>query len=216
MITPAVVQALVRESMGRQDALFGIYNNGNVWLQELFDGVYEHVKERTNYYRFLYLLVKTLKPQVAVEIGVEYGVGSAMMAAGNADTIVVGIDPNRHGNVRTIVSNAKNYTFLPYSSIEPRTLSSVQRIVNRHGPIGLVFQDSSHHYTTSHQEFEHYSKLLAPNAVWVCDDITPAFHDPKIDPPGKGMVQYFNELPGMKLTFENELHNGNTMGVVLL
>lgn len=58
--------------------------------------------------------------------------------------------------------------------------------------------------------------MLGSPAIWICDDITPAFHDPLIDPPGKGMVQYFEALPGDKRLYENVLHFGNTQGIILL
>ena len=84
-----------------------------------------------------------------------------------------------------------------------------------YGKIGIVFQDSSHHYNISKLEWELYQPLLDENAIWICDDIISAFHDTRVDPPGKGMVEYFNELPGEKKLYPNTLHAGNAVGVIL-
>ena len=77
--------------------------------------------------------------------------------------------------------------------------------------LGVVFQDSSHHAEPSRLEWQYYQSMLAPGAVWVCDDVTGAFRMP--DEP-RGMVDYFEALPGQKLTFPG-LHKGNVIGVVL-
>ena len=92
-------------------------------------------------------------------------------------------------------------------------LEEVAAIVEQDGKIGVVFQDSSHHYAPSCSEWMLYSRFLAENAIWVCDDITPAFQTP--DEP-KGMVDYFQERPGQKKLYPDVLHKGNTVGVILL
>ena len=181
------------------------------WLEEL------QVKydERHNYYRFLYHLVNTFKPAVALEIGTWYGIGSAYMcaAAKKYDGQVIGIDLNYNIVAATTLSERfDNYCFLQMNSKAAKTM--VEALAK--GDIGLVFQDSSHHYLESKREWKLYSSLCKSGALWLCDDITPAFHDPKVDPPGKGMVEYFNELPGEKMLFEDVLHYGNTMGLVFL
>lgn len=98
-----------------------------------------------------------------------------------------------------------------------KAVDNVQELVNQYGPIGLVYQDSSHHYLESKQEWNLYSPLCKPGAVWICDDITPAFYDPKNDPPGKGMVEYFAEIPREhKRLYKDVLHFGNTQGIVIV
>lgn len=166
--------------------------------------------ERRRYYRFLYHLVRELQPKIALEIGVESGLASIHMAeaAKSFGGLVIGIDiqPCRHP--------LGNYEFIQASSLE--AAGYVEMLVREHGSIGLVYQDSSHHYEESRQEWALYSPMLDHRAVWICDDITPAFHDPKVDPPGLGMVQYFEGLPGDKRLYPNVLHFGNTQGIVLL
>jgi hypothetical protein len=77
--------------------------------------------------------------------------------------------------------------------------------------LSVVFQDSSHHAEPSRLEWEYYRPMMAPGAVWVCDDVTPAFQ--MRDEP-RSLVDYFEALPGTKLTFP-DLHKGNVIGVVL-
>lgn len=168
--------------------------------------------ERRNYYRFLYHLIRWFKPVVSLEIGVESGLASAFMTRASAQYggQVIGIDLNDPG------LTMENYHFVPGDSTQIHTVLKVAELVYRFGPIGLVFQDSSHHYQASRNEWRLYSPLLGARAIWICDDITPAFHDPLIDPPGKGMIQYFDELPGEKRLYKDVLHYGNIQGIVLV
>lgn len=169
--------------------------------------------ERRNYYRFLYHLVKWRRPYVALEIGVESGMASAYMVEAAYKTQVIGIDIN---DVPIGVSREyENYHFIQANSTDIRTFAKVSAMVQDFGKIGIVYQDSSHHYLASKKEWELYSSLLAPDAIWICDDITPAFFDEKIDPPGCGMIQYFDELPGDKRLYPDVLHFGNVQGMVL-
>jgi len=165
--------------------------------------------ERRNYYRFLYRLVKTYKPKLCLEIGIQSGMASAYMCS--AGSQVVGIDI-----LTNIMAMPDNFHFIHGDSTNIDTYDEVVRLVVEYGRIGLVFQDSSHHYLPSKREWELYSALLAPNAIWICDDITPAFYNAETDPPGKGMIQYFEELPGEKRLYQDVLHRGNRQGIVLL
>lgn len=141
----------------------------------------------------------------------ESGLASVYMgrAAAEYGGHVIGVDLNRPGYYG-------NYEIILGDSTGIKTWGKVFDLVDRFGRIGVVYQDSSHHYEASRKEFELYRQLLDQNALWICDDITPAFHDPLIDPPGKGMVQYFGELPGDKRLYPDVLHFGNTQGIVRL
>lgn len=161
----------------------------------------------------MYHLLRWRKPKVALEIGVETGLCSIHMAkaAEHYDGMVVGLDLNDF-----LHRPSSNYYFIQGDSTTQTVFNKVLKLTQSLGPIGVVFQDSSHHYQASKEEWRLYSQLLDKDAIWICDDITPAFHDPKIDPPGKGMVQYFEELPGDKKCFPNVLHFGNTQGIILV
>ena len=177
-------------------------------LEECLEVINRNAPDGTQpYRRFLYHLAKYLHAGVCLEIGVESGATSAHLASA-VSGIAVGIDWHKPG---------LDLAHLPFQWIDgdsTKVAVQVQEIVSRHGPISVVYQDSSHHYEASCIEWELYSPMMAPDGVWVCDDITPAFHDPLIDPPGKGMVQYFEERPGDKFLFPG-LHLGNVIGVIL-
>jgi predicted O-methyltransferase YrrM len=162
-----------------------------------------------NYYRFLYQIVMEFQPKMSLEIGIDHALGSAYMceAASNYSGEVIGID------IRDCLKYVNsNFIFLHGDS--QKAESEFAKIVNK-GDLGLVFQDSSHHYNASCNEWNIYSKYLAEGAIWICDDITPTFYNTDVDPPGKGMIEYFNALPGSKKLYKDVLHYGNTIGVVL-
>jgi len=164
-----------------------------------------------NYYRFLYYLVSTFQPELCLEIGTWYGMGSTHMCSSAKiyGGQVIGID---------IYGNSVSDTFDNYHFIESNSLqagNNVKKLVKEYGKLGLVFQDSSHHYLSSCKEWNIYSSLMNKNGIWLCDDITESFYNPEVDPFGKGMVQYFEERPGTKELFPDILHHGSTMGVIL-
>jgi cephalosporin hydroxylase len=184
------------------------------WLESLQD----KFNQNEPYYRFLYHLVLTRKPKIALEIGTYWGIGTAHLAAAAATYggQVIGIDVNIHETTRDVIPQRYgSLHFIQGDSTRAETYGKVWDLVCEFGPIGVVYQDSSHHYQASCQEWEMYGRLLDQGAVWVCDDITPAFHDALRDPPGKGMVQYFNERPGQKRLYKDVLHYGNSQGVIL-
>lgn len=175
-----------------------------------------HGQPNDPYYRFLYHLIAALQPAVCLEIGVYFGVASAHMAAAAQEYggQVIGLDIRYHGTPgNEIPARYPNYHYILKDSVQ--AVDDVKSLIDHYGPLGLVFQDSSHHFCPSWAEWRTYSRLMPPGAVWVCDDITPAFHDPNIDPPGLGMMQYFNLLPGAKRLYDG-LHKGNRIGVVIL
>ncbi len=143
-----------------------------------------------------------------MEIGIQTGTASAYMCA--AGSHVIGIDV-----LTDIMAMPDSFHFIHGDSTDTSTYDEVVRLVVKYGRIGLVYQDSSHHYLASKKEWELYSQLLSPNAIWICDDITPAFYAEGVDPPGKGMIQYFDELPGDKRLYQDVLHFGNRQGIVL-
>lgn len=184
------------------------------YLDELFNSYKEHIWQSLNYYRFLYWLVHNYKPAVSIEIGVEYGVASAHMcsAAKEYGGQVIGVDIHTHQVPHGLNDHYGNYTFLITGSIIGETLNVVKTIVEKYGKVGVVYQDSSHHYAESVLEWELYHPFLDENAIWVCDDILPAFFERGVD--AKSMVAYFDERPGTHMLFPQILHKGNTIGVI--
>ncbi len=168
------------------------------------------------YYRFFYHMVAETKPNVALEIGVHHGHCTIHMAHANKDTVAIGLDKNvARYNIR---DNFAKYAPDNAILVDANSLidgePAIKRIVEKHGKIGVVFQDSSHYYAESWQEFNIYSKYLDQNSIWCCDDVWEAFGDPKAVPPST-MLDYFNELPGQKKRY-TRLHHGGVVGIVLL
>lgn len=168
---------------------------------------------RHYYYRFFYHLVKATRPKIALEIGIDHGHTLAHMAAANIYTLTVGID--RRPGCAADMPIYPNVRIIYGDSLAGPTIEQVSRLVDEVGKIGVVFQDSSHHFNASNEEFGVYSQFLDKGAIWCCDDITPAFYNPDVDPLGKGMIQYFDDLPGRKKIYDN-LHYGSKIGVIIL
>lgn len=167
-----------------------------------------HTTTRHNYYRFLYHLVKEVKPNLSVELGVEYGLVGAYMYAANHKRII-GIDHN------PIPDYTQPYYHYCHGDTR-RSSHYLDAFVALHGKVGILFQDSSHHYAPSCEEWDLYSPYLADGAIWICDDITPAFFEKGVDK--FSMVHYWeNYLPkqNKKMLFPDVLHKGNTMGIMI-
>jgi len=109
---------------------------------------------RHRYYRFFYHMIKEMKPYIAVEIGVNHGHGLVHMAAGNSETVAVGID--HRDCIDSCYKQFTNCQVYCVDSLESEEI--IKNITNKYGRIGVVFQDSSHHYNASHKEFKIYSK----------------------------------------------------------
>jgi hypothetical protein len=163
------------------------------------------------YRRFLFLLAKRIGGS-CLEIGVEHGITSAHLAASGSPTL--GIDINYLGTIQQAEAHYPNYHFLHGNSTGPNVMAWVGDWVNVHGRFGVVYQDSSHHYLPSCREWDIYSDFCMEGAVWCCDDITPAFWNAQSDPPGLGMVQYFEQRPGDKRLYPDVLHHGSAIGII--
>ena len=92
----------------------------DAWLESLQDQFDEH----HNYYRFVYLLALSRRPQTILEIGTYFGIGSAYLAAA-AKTYggqVIGLDLEFHEmtnpNGGLINSRYGNYHFIKGDSTD--------------------------------------------------------------------------------------------------
>lgn len=124
----------------------------------------------------------------------------------HSGTILVGIDIN------PVNYSHRNFVLIQDDATKPNIADQVKSVADCFGGFFAVFQDSSHHYAASKKEWELYSPLVRPGGIWVADDITPAFKLPQEE---KGMVDYWDELPGEKKLFD-DLHIGSRVGIVLL
>lgn len=164
--------------------------------------------------------MKEFQPAIALEIGIDFGVGSKHMveAAKEYDGLIIGIDIHEKPDCEIQpLKESDHYHFINFSSTSENVRRQLQCFIALYGPIGLVFQDSSHHYLPSKAEWEMISPMCKPGAIWICDDITPSFYDPEIDPKDKGMCQYFEEIPREhKRIYQDVLHYGNAQGIVIV
>lgn len=156
------------------------------------------------YRRFLFNLCREREIKVAVELGVERGETTALLAA--ACQQVIAVDCRETIRFHGALEAFPNIHFLWCD-----TLGAAEVVRDMGLKINLVFQDSSHHAEHSWQEWLYWNPLLADGWVWVCDDITSAF---KMSDEPRGMVEYFERLPGQKQLFPG-LHIGSTIGVVV-
>jgi hypothetical protein len=157
--------------------------------------------------RFLYRLALELKPAVAMEMGVEWGVTSAHLCAAAAQYggQVIGVDIQTHPRPAEEL-NAKycNYTFLHMDT--QRAVSYVTELVEEHGPLGLVYQDSAHVYKEFKREWSDYSPLLGDGAAWVANLY-----------PGDTLLRYWKWLPVKeKYLYRDSLYPGASVGVAVL
>ncbi len=170
------------------------------------------------YYRFLYHLVLVKKPTLSLEIGLLHGLGSIHMAvaARNHNGHVIGLDRTTDFLWDIEIGKLDNFSWIVGVSTLDSTLKMIRNVVDQYGKIGLVYQDSAHHYYESCEEWELYQQFLTDDCIWVVDDVTKDFYDDDFDPPDKGMVQYFIEIPFAKKLYWNVLHKGSAQGVVLI
>lgn len=167
------------------------------------------------YHRFLVGLVEKYRPMVSLELGYWRGVGTHLMrkAAREFGGAAVGIDLNHDPHELLVPGHG---AYVRGDSVDPEVVEKVRVFCQGrggHGSLGLVFQDSSHHYEHSKKEFEIYSAMMN-GGIWVCDDITEAFKAPGEE---RGMVEYFDEIPAKeKRLYPNTLHHGSTIGVAIL
>ena len=133
--------------------------------------------------RFLYRLALELEPPVALEMGVEWGITSAHLcaAAKKYGGHVVGVDTRQ-------------------------AVSYVTELVEEHGSLGLVYQDSLHRHMTFKKEWTDYSSLLGDEAVWVSNLY-----------PGDTLLNYWKWLPVKeKYLYHDSLYPGASVGVAVL
>lgn len=126
-------------------------------LQEKHFGEFRH-----NYYRFLYHLVLFRKPKLALEIGIDQGIASMHMcaAAKSYGGQVVGIDINKP--LEPIPYD--NFIFLNMDSTRVNCLD-----IAKPNELGVVFQDSSHHYDQSVKEWNIFTdpNILDKNCCFI-------------------------------------------------
>lgn len=180
--------------------------------------------KRTNAFRekrlsFFYHLVRERKPALCLEIGCHDAFVSAYMCAAASDYggQVIAIDiGDRHTPKHVLPDLFDNFHYLLGDS--RRKGNRVQAFVDQYGPIGVVWQDSSHLYGQSCEEWDIYRPMLSEEkrAVWVCDDLTLHYPEDEGTPTIWG---YWLERPGREKKIywpPSIVHESTVVGVIIL
>lgn len=138
---------------------------GDAYLDELFS-----VVESAVYYRFLYHLVKILKPTLVVELGVEFGRSAAHMCAACPGCRVKAIDVEISHAFVTFLNwenYPKNFDLCCADSVDQKILNSVQD-----GSVDICFIDTVHTRERVLLEFNAWRPKMKPGGIMLFDDIS--------------------------------------------
>lgn len=188
------IKTLIEEALKEPDT-------GDPWLDARY---YEHIPiiGHTNpYYRLFWLIAKTLKPDLTVELGSWRGDGSAHFAVGNPAGECIAIDIHKDSDYAGLAKLKEAAEHLPnLTFVQAWSWDAIEQVRALDRKIDLLFIDSWHDYDHAKQDWDLYSPLLADTALVICDDITTAFNF-------DGMLRFWEELPGEKF-LDDRVHRG--------
>lgn len=188
------IKTLIEEALKEPDT-------GDPWLDARY---YEHIAiiGHTNpYYRLFWLIAKTLKPDLTVELGSWRGDGSAHFAVGNPAGACIAIDIHKDSDYAGLAKLKEAVEYLPnLTFIQAWTWDAIEQVRALDRTISILFIDAWHDYDHAKQDWDLYSPLLADTALVICDDITTAFNF-------DGMLKFWEELPGEKF-LDDRVHRG--------
>lgn len=156
------------------------------------------------YYRFLTVVMREVKPALAVELGVERGVGTAHMAAGYCGGTIVGVDVEFEDMAYSV---AEYYECIHY--VKGDSVATSGELGKFKLPVGLLFVDSMHTAAHVRAELEAYEPLLADEALVLVDNL---YH-----PRNEGQEEVweaFCEFPHLRLEL-SELSPGWGFGAAI-
>jgi predicted O-methyltransferase YrrM len=145
------------------------------------------------YYRFFERLAASMKPRLAVVLGVCGGGDCWHLAKGSPETKVIGVDIARDHpeQIAFIEKNCPNFFFWEGDSV-----ASAGAIRQAHGNPDFLFIDTTHFQEQTMAEWEAWRGRLAPGAVVAFDDIF-----------RPGMQEFWDTLPEPKVRMDY-LHDG--------
>ena len=146
------------------------------------------------------------------EIGCDYGCAAACALDRGKDGYRLNSAPYFGIDIKPVPYAHDNFHLIYGDSNNEAIAHQLAKVAEMYGGFSCVFQDSSHYYEESKKEWELYSPMVRKGGIWMADDILPSFKKPGDD---KGMVEYWNELPGEKRLYD-DLHIGSRIGVLLL
>ncbi len=118
----------------------------------------------SGYYKVFYLIMRELKPDVAVELGTCGGGASLHMALGNPNTEVFTFDIAREPSVVVAEEMASNFHFYREDSV----LAS-ERFWNPE--VEFLFIDTTHTYEQTMREYEAWLPKMDKKGIIAMDDV---------------------------------------------
>lgn len=201
MITLPEIQRLAEQAQGD-------VQTGTPWLDAAYlaSGSRFHWGHLNPYYLFLYLLGGLVPTRTKVELGVDRGIGWAMMAAGSPGR-TIGVDKHQPEYRDLTLVTFPHAEFITGDTVE------VGQRMDREGlrDVGLIFIDSTHTREHAKAEYLTWKPCFAGECIVVADDIIHA--DNNTDLPG----WWKEDVEGEKILFPNVLHRpDNCIGVAIV
>jgi predicted O-methyltransferase YrrM len=131
--------------------------------------------DRFSTQRFLYFLVRELKPQVVLELGTAHGL--------SALHLIAALEANRSGHLHTVELDSTRRTlaleaferFFPQTkrltSLEASFADALPGLAAELARLDLVFEDGPHTHDVTLEAFRQTIDYLEPGGVYVVDDI---------------------------------------------
>lgn len=151
----------------------------------------------TGHIDFAQWLVDYKKPEVVVDLGVDYGVSTYAFALQNIGTVYgidwfMGDEQTGTRNTELFVKNKLKELEINNTYIVKSTFDDISKIWNR--PIDILHIDGYHTYEAVSNDYENWHKHVKEYGVIL-------FHDTCVE--GFGVRQFFNEISLPKLNFTN-------------
>ncbi len=136
----------------------------------------EYPRAMRPYVLTLYEMVREIKPERVLEIGVQNGQSTKtiLMALGmNKNGRLVSIDhKRRHGVLDQDYSDLKQYwTFILGSSHLPETLQAARHAIKDDQQYDMLFIDGDHKMPGIQQDWDNYEPLVKPGGLILMHDI---------------------------------------------
>ncbi len=137
------------------------------------------------YYRFLYQLVRHMRPARIVELGIEKAHSTAYLAMGSPTSRILAVDSSPQPEAREILKRYSNIEFREERSDSPFFLNTVPE-----RSVDVCFFDTDHQYDLVTRETRLWLPKMRPGGILVYDDIS--LND--------GMKQFWEELKLKKIS----------------
>jgi len=192
----------------------GYFSPNDPWLKARRDSYTALVGHLDPYYEAFYGIAQAFEPAFSVELGAYRANATAHLAAGHPEGLVYTVDihtvhPNDTEAKELAIEAAGRYHKLEYINgwtWDAHVVFQIGAVAARI-PIDLLYIDAGHEYQNAMHEWEIYSKMLAEEALVICDDI--------FDAAGATveMVRFWNEISkGYDKFLDRVGHVGIPMG----